>query len=94
MDYLDNVGVTSLGSLDEHSRVILQFVVGVRPLLEQDLHHIEMTPGTGQAQGGVVIVGRLLAHVRPPGDEELEAEKYLTKCPQKHLAFHTWTVQR
>ena len=72
--YLDNVGVTSLGSLDEHSRVILEFVVGVRPLLEQDLHHIQMTPGTGQAQGGVVIVGRLLAHVRPSGDEELEEQ--------------------
>ena len=57
--------MASLGSLNQHGGVILQFVVRVRSLLEQDLHNIEMTASTGQTERGVVIVGCLLVNVRP-----------------------------
>ena len=64
--------MTSLGSLNEHGGVVLQLVVRVGSLLQQNLHHVEVTSGTSEAERGVVVVGRLLVDVRPAGDQELD----------------------
>lgn len=50
----------------------LEFMEGVGSVCQQQLYHREMTPGTGQGQGRVVIVGGLPVHIRVLTDEELD----------------------
>ena len=70
---LDHVGVTSLVRLDQHGQVVLELVVGVGALLEEDLHHVKVAAGAGEAQGCVVIVCCLLVDIRAPADEDLHS---------------------
>ena len=54
---LDHVGVTSLGHRDQHGRVVLELVVGVGALLQENLGHIEVAAGAGEAEGRVIVIG-------------------------------------
>ncbi len=56
-----------------HGRDILEPVVGVGALLEENLHHVKVAAGAGEAQGRVVVVGCLLVDIRAPADEELHS---------------------
>lgn len=44
-------------------------------VLQQELHDAQVSASARQAQGGVVIVARVLVHIRPLADEELGGAK-------------------